>query len=171
MRRVVFFAVVCTFVAPQLHAVDCEGVPAVDGTNITLELVSDDLDDPVDIVAAPGDEDRIFVVEKDGRIRIIELAGDRLIPRAFLDIAGRVRAGGERGLLGLAFHPDYAENGYFYVNYTRNSGAVCRSDPPPGCTGDISSETVISRFKVTNDPDVADASSELELLAFCQPFS
>ena len=108
---------------------------------------------PVDITHA-GDE-RLFIVEKAGRIRIIDDNGATL-PQPFLDITGRVNAqASERGLLGLAFHPDYANNGYFYVNYTNNSG-----------------NTRISRFSVTADnSNLADPNSELNLLEVGQPFS
>ena len=76
-------------------------------------------------------------------------------PSIFLDISNQVESGGEKGLLGLAFHPDYKNNGYFYVNYT--SG-----DPL---------ETVISRFKAnTSNPNTADPKSEVVLLRFRQPY-
>lgn len=81
---------------------------------------------PVAIVQMPGHEDRVFVVEKTGRIRMITLGEDpqRL---SFINLTDRVRSGGERGLLGLAFHPDYASNGFFYVFYTaQGSGSPNR---------------------------------------------
>jgi glucose/arabinose dehydrogenase len=74
----------------------------------------------------------------------------------FLDIVKKVDSGGEKGLLGLAFHPDYKDNGYFYVNYTRSSPL----------------ETIISRFKVSrSNASAADAGSEEILLRFLQPYS
>ncbi len=110
---------------------------------------------PVDITHA-GD-DRLFVVERNGRIEIIEGDGT-VLSTAFLDISNQVTSSNsnqdERGLLGLAFHPDYANNGYFYVNYINNSG-----------------DTNISRFSVdATDPDVADPSSEMILMTVDQPF-
>ena len=110
------------------------------------------LSQPLDIAHA-GDE-RLFIVEKGGTIRIID--GDiNLISTPFLDIDDRVNSfASERGLLGLAFHPDYATNGYFYVNYTNNSG-----------------NTIVSRFSVTEDPNIADPDSELILLNINQPYS
>ena len=114
--------------------------------NLELQSFASGFSFPVDITHA-GDE-RLFIVEKAGRIRIIDDNGATL-PQPFLDITGRVNAqASERGLLGLAFHPDYANNGYFYVNYTNNSG-----------------NTRISRFSVTADnSNLADPNSELNLL-------
>lgn len=108
---------------------------------------------PVDIVNA-GDE-RLFVVEQNGFIRIID-TNDQVLPTPFLNIDPRVNsASNERGLLGLAFHPNYAQNGYFYVNYTNNSG-----------------HTHISRFSVNpNDANLADPDSEKILLVVNQPYS
>ncbi len=107
---------------------------------------------PVSITNA-GDS-RLFVAEQVGRIRIINSDG-KVNAQPFLDISGRVTFGGERGLLGIAFHPDYKSNGYFYVNYV---GA-----------GDI---TTISRFKVSSgNPDMADPQSEFKLLSVPQPYT
>lgn len=120
---------------------------------IQLEVYSSGFSQPVDIANA-GDE-RLFVVEKAGFIRIIDGAGNRL-PQPFLDIDARVNSiASERGLLGLAFHPDYQNNGYFYVNYTNNDG-----------------DTRISRFsRSASGPNEADPNSELILLEVDQPYS
>jgi glucose/arabinose dehydrogenase len=105
-------------------------------------------------IAHTGGDARLFVVERGGSIRIIH--GDGTTdPTPFLDISGLITAGGERGLLGLAFHPDYAENGYFFVNYT-----------------DLDGNTVIARFTVSDsDPDVADAGTPKLILSIDQPYS
>ena len=95
---------------------------------------------------------RLFVVEQSGRIRIVK--GGQLLATPFLDLSSRISSGGERGLLGLAFHPQYAQNGRFYVNYTNPSG-----------------NTRIAEFRVSGDPDVADAGSQRVLLAVVQPFA
>jgi glucose/arabinose dehydrogenase len=109
------------------------------------------LSSPVDIQNA-GD-DRLFVVEQIGLIRIIR--GGELLPQPFLDIRDRVNTNGsERGLLGLAFHPSYLNNGLFFVNYTGAGGT-----------------THIARFAVGDDPDRADASSEVDLLQIPQPYA
>lgn len=99
-------------------------------------------------------DDRLFVVEQRGYIWILDKNGMKL-PTPFLNIDPIVGSGGERGLLGLAFHPDYPVTPYFYVNYTDNNG-----------------DTHISRFSVSdNDPNMADPNSELNLLQVDQPFS
>ncbi|MDT8305988.1 MAG: PQQ-dependent sugar dehydrogenase [Anaerolineae bacterium] len=111
------------------------------------------LQQPVGIANA-GDE-RLFVLERAGRIQVI--AGDGTVGgQPFLDIRDRVESqgGGEQGLLGLAFHPDYSNNGHFYVNYTAK---------PEG-------DTHIARFSVTHDPNLADADSEVILLTVAQPY-
>ncbi|WP_031428810.1 PQQ-dependent sugar dehydrogenase [Flavimarina sp. Hel_I_48] len=99
-------------------------------------------------------DDRLFVVEQGGLIKIIQSDGS-VNASPFLDISDRISMGGERGLLGLVFHPNYAENGLFYVNYT-----------------DLDGNTQISRFSVnTSDVSAANAGSELEMLNLTQPFS
>jgi glucose/arabinose dehydrogenase len=90
------------------------------GGRLELEEVVSGLDAPVHAAAAPGESGRLYVVEQPGRIRILE--GGRLLEEPFLDITDEVQSGGERGLLSVAFHPDYEENGLFYVNYTNDAG-------------------------------------------------
>ena len=97
---------------------------------------------------------RLFIVEKAGIIKITDQQGN-VNGTPFLNIDPRVNsAASERGLLGLAFHPDYKQNGYFYVNYTNSGG-----------------HTVVSRFSVTANPDIADPNSEVILLTINQPYS
>ncbi|MDQ3621983.1 MAG: PQQ-dependent sugar dehydrogenase, partial [Verrucomicrobiota bacterium] len=104
---------------------------------------------PVAIVTPPGETDRVFVVEKTGRIRVITNLSEPAIG-VFLDLSGVVSTAGEQGLLGLAFHPNYAENGYFYVFYTTQPDA--RYDR-------------LSRFSVSaEDPNVADSNSEVVII-------
>src|SRR5215211_2489072 len=114
------------------------------------QLAISNLQRPVDLqVNGSG---RLFVIEKAGRIRIIE--NDQLLETPFLDITERVGShGNEQGLLGLAFHPQYQENGRFFVNYTDTRG-----------------NTVIARFQVSSDPNAADPNSEVQLLGIDQPF-
>jgi glucose/arabinose dehydrogenase len=120
---------------------------------IALEEIASGFSKPVDISHA-GDA-RLFITEQTGFIRIIAEDGT-VLPEPFLDISGPVNdSGNERGLLGLAFHPDYANNGFFFVNYTGSGG-----------------HTRISRFSVSaSDPNVADPGSEVILLTVDQPFS
>lgn len=115
---------------------------------LALNAVASGLDRPV-LVAAPAGDARLFVVEQTGDIEII--SGGSVLPAPFLDIT--VTGGGERGLLGLAFHPDYATNGKFYVNYN------------------IGLETRISEFRVSANPNIADLTSERVLLTVTQPYS
>jgi hypothetical protein len=113
--------------------------------------VAGDLDNPV-YVASPEGDPRLFVVEQAGRIRI--LSGGRMLPAPFLDLTDRVSYGGERGLLSVAFHPRYAENGSFYVNYTDRSG-----------------DTRVERYRVSADPNRADPATAALVLAVDQPYA
>lgn len=121
--------------------------------DIEIESFASGFSSPIGIENA-GDS-RLFIVERRGIIKIVNDEGVTNAV-AFLNIDGRVtNNGGEQGLLGLAFHPDYGTNGYFYVNYINNSG-----------------DTVVSRFsRDANDSNIADANSELILLTVDQPFS
>lgn len=111
-----------------------------------------DLSGIVDITNAGDYSQRVFLVEQTGRIFVLK-DGQTLVD-PFLDIRSRVMSGGERGLLSLAFAPDYKSSGYFYVWYTQNGG-----------------DTVLSRFRVGDDPDIADMNSEEKLLTVAQPFA
>ncbi len=112
------------------------------------------LNKPLDLQNAADGTGRLFVVEQAGLIKVIQ--NGQVLAQPFLDIRDRVGDEGfERGLLGLAFHPRYIQNGYFYVNYTDNSG-----------------NTVISRFSISaSDPNRADPASELKLLGIGQPYA
>ena len=121
---------------------------------VALEPVVSGLTNPVDI-AHCGDE-RIFIVERPGVIKVLQPTG-QVLPTPFLDISGPVNSGGgEQGLLGLAFHPQYAQNGFFYLYY---------------CTGSGNGAVRVSRFSVSNDPNVANAGSETVLWELSQPFA
>lgn len=112
---------------------------------------------PLDLQYPCDGSGRLFVVEQRGVIFAVSSDGTNDTPRTFLDIRNRVRSvGNEEGLLGLAFHPQFAANGHFYVNYTA-------SNPQ---------RTVVSRFTVSAaDPDSADVTSEFVLLEVAQPYS
>ncbi|MBZ0326055.1 MAG: PQQ-dependent sugar dehydrogenase [Altibacter sp.] len=113
---------------------------------------ADGFNSPVDLQNA-GDE-RLFVVEQGGRIKILNPDGTTN-PTLFLNISTLVSTGSEQGLLGLAFHPDYTNNGYFYVNYTKTNG-----------------DTRIARYSVDpGDPNVTLPNSELTIIEYNQPFS
>lgn len=128
------------------------------GLSATAQTVSiqnfvSGLSSPVALAHA-GDE-RLFVVEQGGRIKIIQPTGT-VNATPFLQLpSSLLTTGGEQGLLGLAFHPDYASNGYFYLNYTNSSG-----------------DTVIARYSVSSgNPDLADSTSGSVLLTIDQPYS
>jgi glucose/arabinose dehydrogenase len=119
--------------------------------NLAVQEVAAGLSDPLYVTAPPGDS-RLFVVEQSGRIRIIK--NGQLLPAPFLDIAARVSSGGERGLLSVAFHPSYATNGFFYINFT-----------------DAGGNTRVERFSASNNPDVALPGSSKLILTVAQPFA
>ena len=120
---------------------------------IDIEEFASNFANPVEIAHA-GDS-RLFVVEQGGLIKVLNADGTTNAA-PFLNISSLVTpTGGERGLLGLAFHPDYADNGYFFVNYT-----------------DLSGDTVIARFsRNTTNPAIADPASQMILLTIDQPYS
>ncbi|HLV45355.1 MAG TPA: PQQ-dependent sugar dehydrogenase [Aggregatilineales bacterium] len=121
--------------------------------NIALEPVAGGLRSPIGLAHAGDGSGRLFVLEKAGVIRIIQ--DGQVLPQPFLDITDRVgSSGSEQGLLGLAFHPEYASTGFFFVNYTNAAG-----------------DTVVSRFRVTEDPNRADPTSEEVVLTQEQPAS
>jgi len=122
-------------------------------TPLAIDTVATGLTDPLFVTYAPGDSTRIFILEQPGRIRIVK--NNALLVQSFLDIDSVVgSSGSEQGLLGLAFHPNYQSNGYFFVNYTNNSG-----------------NTVIRRYHVTGNHDLASADSAFTIITIAQPFS
>lgn len=152
-RILLSVAVVCLVVA---LASDVGAYPLAPSSTpsfpeVALEPYVDGLRQPVGVVNA-GDA-RLFVLEQAGTIRVVGADG-RLVTTPFLDISDRVKTTNwEQGLLGLAFHPSYPDNGYFYVNYTTGAG-----------------DTRVSRFQVrATDSNVADPSSETPILTIPQP--
>ncbi len=134
-----------------LSAIVLSNISAQD--KITLVEVASGFDNPVAL--AHTEDARLFVVEKDGYIRIMDTTG-QILPDAFLNIDAKVNSGAnERGLLGLAFHPDFGNNGYFFVNYTNAGG-----------------HTVVARYTQDSlDANLADPTSEMILMTVTQPFS
>jgi glucose/arabinose dehydrogenase len=123
------------------------------------------LDSPIGIANAGDGTNRLFIIEQGGRIRIWN--GTTLLPTPFLDITSIVLSGGEQGLLGLAFHPNYESNGFFYVNYT------CRNTAP-GCSsgGFGTADSVLARYSVSaTNPNVADPASARVMTVIDDPFS
>jgi glucose/arabinose dehydrogenase len=115
------------------------------GQNIRLTAIATGLDMPVALTHA-GDA-RLFITLQRGRVVVYD--GTRVLPTPFLDVSSLVSCCNERGLLSVAFHPKYASNGFFYVDYTRADGDI-----------------VIARYHVSSDPNVADPSSAKVLLVF-----
>ena len=110
---------------------------------------------PDGIFSDPTNSNRLFVIEQAGVIRVFNNTQNATGSSVFLDISSRVLYGGEQGLLGLAFHPNYSQNGYFYVDYV--------ADNPR--------RTIIARYTVSDDENVADQNSEQIILEISQPFS
>ncbi len=131
--------------------------PVADGqTPLTTELVASGFDDPLYLTSPPDDLDRLFVVEQRGKIWIVKDGVTLGAP--FIDLSQKVSASGyEQGLLGLSFHPDYRDNGFFYVNYTRASDSA----------------TVVERYTVSAaNPDLADPASGVVVLGpINQPYN
>lgn len=128
---------------------------------VAFETIATGFSQPVDITGAGDGSDRLFVVEKVGRIRIIDQTDNSVLTQPYLDISDRVRNNGEQGLLGLTFHPNFINNGEFYVNYVSNGSGA----PSQG-------QTVISRFTVNlSNGNLADANAEDILMTIDQPFS
>ena len=125
--------------------------PATAGATALQPYLSG-LSSPLFLTHAGDGTNRIFVVEQGGRIKVVQPGSTT--PTVFLDISSRLVAGGEQGLLGLAFHPGYAGNGRFFVDYTRSGDGA----------------TVIAEYHVSGDPNVADP-TESVLLTIPQPFA
>jgi glucose/arabinose dehydrogenase len=129
----------------------CSAAPVPGTPALTAERVASGLRNPLDLQSAPGDRERLYVVEQGGRIQIVRNRQVSATP--FLDIAGRISSGGERGLLGLAFHPQFGTSRRFFVNYTDPQG-----------------DTRIAEFRAPS-ADQADPESERQLLFVGQPFA
>ncbi len=133
---------------------------------IQLVEVTGDLAEPVFVTHANDGSGRLFVVEKQGTIRIVQ--NGQLLPDLFLDIQDRVRNSGEAGFLSVAFPADYAQSGYFVVYYNHRDRNLVA--PPAGEAND-GFDTVVARFRVTQDPNRADPASEERLLLVNQPYT
>jgi len=120
--------------------------------DLDLEPVAEGLDSPLGVTHAGDGSGRLFIVEQTGAIRVMR--DGEILDEPFLDVSGIIVAGGEQGLLGLAFHPDYARNGRFFVDYT-----------------DVNGHTAVAEYGVSDDPDRADQDSARTLLQVDQPFS
>lgn len=166
--KVLYSLSLILFVISCDHSNAGDNIVSNDTTNHPITTIADngsyvlseafpklEFDQPVELTSPDDNTNRVFVLAQKGVIHVFTGKPDANKSTVFLDITSKVESGGEKGLLGLAFHPDYKNNGYFYVNYTRGNPL----------------ETVIARYKVSaSDPDVADPASELILLKYRQPY-
>ncbi len=137
--------------ADLIYGFDPNG-PQSQASAITATRVATDLGQPLFVVAPPDDPNRLFIVEKTGLIKILDLATGQVLATPLLNVSSQILTDGERGLLGLAFDPAFASNGFFYVNLINMSG-----------------DTEIRRYHVSANPNVADAASATPILAIDQP--
>ena len=122
-------------------------------TAVTLVRVAIGLSSPVFVTSANDGSGRLFVVEQTGRIRVIK--NGVLLPTPFLDVSSKISTGGERGLLGLAFHPSFRTNGKFYVNYTRTNGF-----------------TLVVEYRVSpTNADIANPATARAIIQVAQPYA
>ncbi|MCB0077346.1 MAG: PQQ-dependent sugar dehydrogenase [Anaerolineales bacterium] len=119
---------------------------------VELELVTSDISAPTYVTAPADGSGRLFIVQQNGLIRIFQ--NGAMLNTPFLNVSTLISTGSERGLLSMAFAPDYAENGRFYINYTNSAG-----------------DTVVARYLVSADPNVADPASAQIILTVDQDFS
>ena len=123
-----------------------------DPNAIAAERVATGLDQPLFAGAPSGDPNRLFVAEKEGAIKVLDLSAGHVLETPFIDLSAEISAAGEGGLLGLAFDPDYANNGFFYVDLINLNG-----------------DTEVRRYHVSDNPNVADAESATLILTIDQP--
>jgi glucose/arabinose dehydrogenase len=126
--------------------------PQNNASTITATRVASGLNQPLFTGAPPSDPSRLFIVEKTGLIKILDLNSGQVLATPFLDVSSQILTDGERGLLGLAFDPNYASNGLFYVNLINTSG-----------------NTEIRSYHVSANPNVADAASATPVITIPQP--
>lgn len=150
------FASACVISGQQPHqpVAPCSVQFPTTVPQIELQQIAMGFRQPVYVTHAGDGSGRLFVVEQAGIIKIIR--DGKTLATPFLDIRDRVESGGEKGLLSVAFHPKYKENGRFFVNYTARKEGVLKS--------------VIAEYRVSSNPDVADR-TERVILEIEQPFA
>src|SRR6266542_1845573 len=146
-------ATICSLIlaAISLAGLRAQMVPGLDAVRVASGLTQ-----PLFVTAPPGDSGRLFIVQKNGEIRILNLATGTLNATPFLTLTG-LAVGGEQGLLGMAFDPNYVANGKFYLNFTVPGGAFGHG------------VTHVSQFTVSANPNIADPTSERILFTFDHP--
>jgi hypothetical protein len=126
--------------------------PPAASNSLRLQTVTAVLASPVFLTAPAGDVARLFIVEQGGLIRILNSLDGTPRATPFLDVSGLIVTGGEQGLLGMAFDPNYAANGRFYIHYTNTAGDI-----------------VIARYGVSPNPDIANAGAQAILKTIAHP--
>jgi glucose/arabinose dehydrogenase len=145
------------FLPAAIHAAVCTGISPASSAILSSVLVAPGLDRPLFVTAPPNDVSRLFILEQAGRIRIVR--GSEVLPTPFLDISAITASPEnqgyeEQGLLGLAFDPGFATNGYFYIYSTPLVGG----------------SNIVARYtRSASDPDLADPNSEVVMLAIDHP--
>ena len=142
------YAVICCFVLMFAIFPIAFGVSSQTTPPIVLQPYLSGLTSPLLATNAKDGTRRLFIVQQGGIIKVVQ--PNTTTATDFMNITTRVLSGGERGLLGLAFHPQFATNGYFFVNYTRQTDGA----------------TVISRFSAMNSNTLGNPNSEVILLTF-----
>src|SRR5215471_3424057 len=137
--------------ADVIYGYDPNG-PQSQASAIVATRVATSFTQPLFVGAPAGDPSRLFIVEKTGLIKIVDLASGQVLATPFLDVSSQILTDGERGLLGLAFDPNFATNGYFYVNLINTNG-----------------NTEIRRYQVSSDPNVANPASITTIITIDQP--
>ncbi|WP_375447008.1 PQQ-dependent sugar dehydrogenase [uncultured Fibrella sp.] len=151
-----FLSWACSSPTESTTTTRLSGAPAAITISTTDAHPGLTFDAPVEYTYANDGTSRMFIIEQSGKIKVVDQATGAKSADTYLDIKNKVAYGGEMGLLGLAFHPKFKENGYFFVNYTKNNPR----------------ETVISRFKASStDARQVDPASEVVLFTFRQPYS
>ncbi|MBP7149544.1 MAG: PQQ-dependent sugar dehydrogenase, partial [Acidobacteria bacterium] len=158
MRGALIIGALALF-ATQSQAQDiCAGISPASASPLTSVRIASGLNIPLFVTAPPGDTERLFIVEQNGTIRIWRHGQAPPYP-VFLDVSGITRSpadggGNEEGLLGLAFHPNYATNGWFFIYHTDSTGA----------------NNVVARYaRSSANPDVANTGSRLPVISFAHP--
>jgi uncharacterized repeat protein (TIGR01451 family) len=147
---VVLFLFLAGFLLRQGHPARAETAAS---PQITVDqIAASGLDHPVLVTHAGDSSSRLFILEQPGQIKIVQNGVVQSSP--FLDLRSKVSYGGEQGLLGLAFHPDYPANGFFYVNYTRLGDGA----------------TLVERYQVSSNPNLASPGSAFQILVIPQPY-
>ncbi|MGN6509965.1 MAG: PQQ-dependent sugar dehydrogenase [Chitinophaga sp.] len=158
------FIAVCT-----LLVYGCKKFDDLPKKEVTVELIAEGLVSPLGAIESPDNTGRLFILDQAGRIWIVDKNGQKL-PTPFIDVSGMMVTLNpnydERGLLGFAFHPDYQQNGKFYLYYNRPARP---GGPVPGANWNNLSR--IAEFKVSANPNLADMSSERVLFDLDDPQS